>query len=112
MVMDGFTECADMRSGAGGTRQQLCGAERRFLRMVFRLDPMSAALLADMLAQKLMGVRIENTDVQAIPLHLHEFPDPTWRQAVVSRLDFDATVQMYDAIAVLVVTERFDGQRK
>src|SRR2546425_11562788 len=73
---------------------------------------MSAALLADMLAQKLMCIRIENTDVQAIPLHVYHLPDPAWRQAIVSRLDFDATIQMHDPIAVLVVTERFDGQRE
>src|SRR5437016_9427636 len=112
MVMNGLTECADMSSGAGSARQQLRRRERRLLGVVLRLDAMPAAFLADMLAQKLMDSGIENADVKQIPLHFDELSNPSGRDAVVRRFDFDAAVQMHDAFTVLVVTERFDRQRK
>src|SRR5207244_7492342 len=108
MVMDLFTECADVRSSVVCTRQQLRRCERRLLRVVLGLNAMPAPFLADVLSQKLMGSRIENTDVKQVPLHFDELSNPAGRRAVVSRFNLDATVQMHDAFAVLVITERFD----
>ena len=75
-------------------------------------DAMPAALLPDMLAEKLMRFRIENADVKRIPLDVDELSDPAWRNAVIGRVDFDASVQMHDAFAVLVITERLQRQWK
>src|SRR2546425_1317508 len=106
MVMDLFTESADVNSGTIRTRQQLRRCKRRLLWIVFRTDAMPAALLPDMLAQKLVGSGIENADVKRIPLNVDEFSDPTRRNAVVGGLDFDTPIQMNGAFAVLVVSER------
>jgi len=67
-----------------------------------------AALLAQMLAKKLVGVWMQDAHVQRVPLHLHGTPDPSWWQAVVGSLDFHAAIQMHHAFSVLVVAERFE----
>ena len=71
---------------------------------------MPATLLADMLAQKLMRFRIEDTDVKPSHCTLTSRPIQPGGSAVVGGLDFDASVQMHDAFAVLVIAERFDRQ--
>jgi hypothetical protein len=38
--------------------------------------------------------------------------DPARGQAVIGGFDFDTTVQMHGALAMLVVAKRFQGQRK
>ena len=73
---------------------------------------MTAALLAQVLAQQFPGQRIEQADVRIIPLHLHATADPAGRRAVVSGLHFHAAVQMHRALAVLVIAEGLDGQRQ
>src|SRR5271155_6263938 len=65
-----------------------------------------------MFAQQLTSFGIEQADVQRVPLHLHHSSDPAWRRAVVGRLDFDAAIEMHDALTVLVIAERFDRQGK
>src|SRR5579864_208081 len=60
------------------------------------------ALLAHVFAQQLAGFRIEQTNIQLIPLQAQHAPDPAWRCAVVGGLDLDATIQMHDALTVLV----------
>ena len=57
-----------------------------------------------------MGLRIEDPDVERIPLHFDGASDPTGRQTIIGSLHFHATVQMDDAVPVLVVTERFHRQ--
>jgi hypothetical protein len=47
-----------------------------------------------------------------IPLHLYMSTDPTWRGSIVSRLDFHAAVRMYRTVAVTVVAEGLERQRK
>src|SRR2546422_2230131 len=106
MTMDRVAECADVRSGAGGTRQQLSRRERRLLGIVFRVNAMPAALLPDVLAQKLMCFRIENADVKRIPLDLNELSNPTRRNAVVGRVYLDTSIQMHGAFTVLVIAKR------
>jgi hypothetical protein len=105
-------ECADLQSSFAGTGQQLERAQRRFLGAVFVLDPMAAPRLAQVLAQQLTVVRIQQSHLPAIPLHLDTPTDPARRCAVVSGFDFDAAIQMHRALAVLVVTKGLDRQRQ
>ena len=72
---------------------------------------MPAALLAEVLAQQLSGFWIEDPDEQLVPLHSNMTSDPARREAIVSGLDFDAAIQMHEALAMLVVTKRFQGER-
>ena len=81
-------------------------------RVVFFFHAIPAAFLAYMLAQQLTVLGIEDANKKLIPLHMDQASDPAWRQAVVGRFDFDATVQMHYALAMLVVAERFQGQGK
>src|SRR5712691_3626582 len=108
MVMQGFAEDADLRSGTSGTSQQLRCGEGGFLGIVLGLDAMPATFLSDVLAQELMGLRIENADVKRIPLDVDELSNPARWHAVVGGFDFDAAIQMHDAFAVLVITEGFN----
>src|SRR5439155_19890790 len=108
MAVNRLTECADMRSCAGSARQQLHGRERRFLGIVFGADAMPAALLPDMFAKKLVGLRVQNTDVKGMLLELDDLSDPDRRSAVVSLRDFDAAVDVHGAIVVLRVTDRLE----
>ena len=71
---------------------------------------MTAALLAEMLTQQLPGSQIEQTNVQAVPLHAHEAADPARRCAVIGGFDLDASVQMDGSLAVLVIAKRFQRQ--
>ena len=73
---------------------------------------MTAALLAQVLAQQLTGDGIQQTHMRCIPLDLNAAADPARRRAIVSGLDFDTAIQMHGALAVLVIAERFDRQRK
>ena len=73
---------------------------------------MAAARLAQVLAQQLAGVRVQQPDVPGIPLHLDAPADPARRRAVVGRFDFHAAIQMHRALAVLVIAEGLDGQRQ
>src|SRR5262249_62047832 len=74
--------------------QQLCCTQRHFLWVVFFLDAISAALLAEMLAQKLVGAGMQDAHMQRVLLHLHGTSDPSRRQTVVGRFHFYATVQI------------------
>ena len=82
------------------------------LRVVLFFDAIPAAFLAHVLAQQLPVFGIEDANVKLIPLHIHLSSDPAWRQAVVGGFDFDATVQMHDPLAMLVIAKRFQGQRQ
>lgn len=86
---------------------ELRGAQRHFLGVVLFLDAISAALLTYMLAEKLISGRMQDAHVQRVPIHLHGRPDPSWRQAVVGGLHFQATIQMHHPLSVLVVAEGF-----
>src|ERR1039458_1242750 len=112
LAMDGVAERSDVRPGATGPPQQLGSAQRRPLRVILFFDAIPAAPLAHVFAQQLPGFGIEQANIQFIPLHARHAPDPTRRCAVVSGLDFDAAIQMHDALAVLVIAEGFQRQRK
>src|SRR5579863_9910601 len=110
--MQCMAQRADVRSGPFGARQQLHGSERSSLRLILVFDPMSAALLAQMFAQQLSGFRMKQADMLAVPLHCHTATDPAWRRAIVSRFHFHTPIQMHGSLAVLVIAERFEWQRK
>src|SRR5690349_18405766 len=80
--------------------------------MVFRMDAMPAALLPDVFTQELVCFRIENPNVQMIPLYLDESADPPWWYAIESGVYFDATIKVDHPFAVLVITKRFNRQWK
>src|SRR6516164_8522531 len=50
-LIDQLAEFADLRSGMFGAPQQLRRAQRHFLGVIFLLDAIAAALLAQMFAQ-------------------------------------------------------------
>src|SRR5690242_11185073 len=56
------------------------------------------------------GVGMEDANIELIPLHVDLSSDPARRQAVIGGLDFDAAIEMYDPLAMLVIAERFQGQ--
>jgi len=107
LPVDGVAERPDVRSGAARSPQQLGSAQRRSLGVVLFFDAIPSALLAHMFAQQLPGLGIEQTNIQLIPLHAQHAPDPARRCAVVRGFDFDAAIQMNDALAVLVLAEGF-----
>jgi hypothetical protein len=76
------------------------------------LDAVAAARLAQVFAQQLACRGVHQPHLPQIPLHLDVPANPSRRRAVVSRFHFHAAVQMHRALAVLVVAERFDGQRQ
>src|ERR1700746_2678132 len=99
--MDGIAERADVRASTTRSPQQLRRAQRGSLGMVFGLDAIAAAFLANVLTQQLAGLGIEQTDKQLIPLRAHHASDPARRCAVVGGFDFNAAIQMHDALAVV-----------
>src|SRR5580700_2005159 len=106
-VVQQLAELARLGACMCSPTQELRGAERHFLWVVFFLDAISAALLTQVLAKKLVGVRVQDAHVQRIPLHLHGTSDPSRWQAIVGGFYFYAAIQMYHAVSVLVVAERF-----
>src|SRR5208337_1673349 len=80
--------------------------------MILFFYAIPAAFLAYMLPQQQSVFWIEDANIQLIPLHMHFASDPTWGQAVVGEIDFDATVQIHTPLAILVVAKRFQGKRQ
>src|SRR5579885_1673275 len=87
-VVEQLAELADLGACMCSPPQELRRAQWHFLWVIFFLDAISAALLTQMFAKELVGVRMQDAHVQLVPLHLHGTPDPSWRQAVVGRFDF------------------------
>src|SRR5258708_9977111 len=108
--MDGSADSADVGSCLVGTRQQLKQLRWRAARAIRIADTMSAALAAQMLAQQLTGAWIKQTHEHRVPLHMHLTPDPARRCSVVSSFNFDTTIQVHHALAILVVAERLQRQ--
>ena len=112
LAINKVAECADVSAGSAGSPQQLGDTQRSVFRVVLFLDAIPAAFLAHMFPQQQTVVGIEDTNVEFVPLHSDQASDPARGQAVVGGLDFDTTVQMHDPLAILVVAERFQGQRE
>src|SRR6516165_5050378 len=60
LLIDQLAELADLGSRMFGATQQLRGAERHFLRVIFFLDAISASFLAQVLAKKFVSVWIQD----------------------------------------------------
>jgi hypothetical protein len=69
-LVQALTELADMLTGFVRTSQQLRRSLGDAPRRVLRKNAMTATLLAQMLAQQLAGLGIEQADVDVIPLHV------------------------------------------
>src|SRR5262249_38628747 len=108
-LIDQLAELADLRSGMFGAPQQLRRAQRHFLWVVFFLDAIATALLAQMFAKKLVSVRMQDAHVQRVPLHFHGTPDPSGRQAVVGSFHLHAAIQMHHAFSVIGSSGRVPG---
>src|ERR1700752_2469442 len=76
-VVEPLTELARLRACVCSAPQQLRRAERHFLGMIFLLDAVAATPLAQMLAEKLIRVRMQDTHIERVPLHLHGTSDPS-----------------------------------
>ena len=87
------------------------GGRGRARRLIAVVDAMPAARGSQMLPQQLPGLRIDQADVQLVPLHLDPMANPAGRRPVEGRLDFDAAIEMDRALAKLVIAKRLDGQR-
>ena len=111
MPVDVVADGGDGGAGPLGGGEQGEGLRRGASGPVVVGDAMPAALCAQVLAQQLAGARVEEADVDVVPLNVDAASDPSGRRRVVGRGDLDATVQMHTAAAVLVVAERLDGQR-
>ena len=106
------SQTAPMDGPAVAARREQRERRRRRARGRSRVvDAMPAARRAQMLAQQLAGLRIEQADVQVVPLHLDALADPAGRRAVVRGVDFDAAIEMDGALAEAVVAKRLERQR-
>lgn len=105
-----LSQRADVPADPGAASQQLRDCARGFRGLVFVRNPVSATLLAQVLAQQLAGARIEHAHGSAVPLHLDAAGDPARRHAVVGSIHFDATVEVHAALPKLVMTERLQRQ--
>src|SRR5579862_1578741 len=79
---------------------------------VLVVNAMTPTFLSEVLTEQLPGDGIQQADVGGVPLHLNASADPTRRRAVIGGLHFDAAVQVHRAFAILVITKRFERQRK
>ena len=86
-------------------------ARRRARRPIRLGDAVMAARRADMLAQQLAGLGIEEPHVEIGPLHLDAVADPARRRRVVRGLDFDTAIEMHGAHAEAVVPKGLDRER-
>src|SRR5215469_10843232 len=111
-LIDGVAENTDLRSGPLGAPQQLSRTERHFLGVIFLLNAIPTGSLAEMLAQKFVGMGVQDPHLRFVPLHVDRPADPTRWRAVIGGGNLDAAVQVNDTLPVLVVTERFERQRK
>lgn len=58
-----------------------------------------------------MRLRVDETDVKVVPLHMDAAPDPARRRRVKGGLHFDAPIKMDRALAKLEIAKRLDRQR-
>ena len=72
---------------------------------------MAAALLAQVLAQQLPSLQIEDAYPSLVPLDSDLLSDEPGGRAVIRARDLDAAVEMHGAHAVLEVSKRRHGQR-
>src|SRR5262249_26156223 len=94
LLMDSLTKRANVGAGRAGSPQQLHGRQRSSLRPVFFLNPMPPRFLTQVLSHKLTRSWIQESDMEPIPLDVHQPPDPSRRRTVISGFHFDTAVQV------------------
>ena len=112
LVINMVAEGADLRARAFGSPQQLRNLKRSARGEVLLMDAIPTAFLTYMLAQQLAAFGIEDANEELVPLHLNPASDPARGKPVISRFDFHAAIQMHHALAVLILTKGFEGQRQ
>ena len=108
--MEGLAERPEVRSGAAGSRQQRGSAAGPPRGVVFVPDSIPAPFLAEILAQELAGLGIEEANVQAIPLQVDQAPGPAGPGAGGGRRHFPTPVPMDGALALRVIAEGLDRE--
>jgi hypothetical protein len=93
-----------VRGGQGGQRFR-----RHAGRPVRVVNAMPAARGAHVLPQQLARGRIQEPDVQLVPLHGDPPADPPRRRAVVGRVNLDAAIEVHRADAEAVIAKRLEG---
>src|SRR5258708_13131406 len=86
-LMHAAAERPDLLASFVGARQQLQSGQRSLLGPVLVFDAMASTRLAQVFAQELSGLRVHQTDLVRIPLHLNAPADPPRRCAIVCRPD-------------------------
>jgi hypothetical protein len=103
--VDAPTQGADVLAGPLGTREELLGRLGRARGLVLVADAVATGLLAQVLAQELPGLEVEDADDAAVPLHVDLGTDRAERWCVIGALHLDEAVEVHGASAVLVVAE-------
>ena len=75
------------------------------------MDGPAAALAAEVLAQELPGLRVDEPHDALVPLRVDLAADPAGRRRVVRALDLDAAVEVHGPLAEGVVAKGLDRQR-
>ncbi len=104
-------ERADRWSRGGRAAEQRQGRGRCSRRLIADLDAMPATRGAQVLAQQVPRLGIDESDVQLIPLHVDVLSDPARRRAVIRGLDLHAAIEVHRADAKAIVPKRFERQR-
>jgi hypothetical protein len=63
------------------------------------------------LAEELPRRRVEESDMDVVPLHVDPPPDPAGRRAIEGGVHFDTAIEVHGAIAEAVVPKRLEGKR-
>src|SRR6266545_5303802 len=94
-AVDRGAERADVRAGPRGLGQQGHRGGRRPRRPIVGMDRVAPARgLAAMLAEELLGGRIQEADARGVPLDRDRAAEPAGGRTVVGVLDLDAAVEM------------------
>src|SRR5215470_13534257 len=101
-------EGTDLSARAFGSPEQLRNFEGAPGGNILLLDAITTASLSHMLAEELSAFGIKDANEELVPLHLDHTSDPARREAIVSRFDFYAAIEMHHALAVLVITKWFE----
>ena len=102
VTVDVVANGGDAGPGPFGGGEQGEGLRRGAGGPVSVLDAMPAPRRAQVLAEELAGVWVEQPDVSCVPLDVDATADPSRRRPVVGGRDLDAAIQMHGAMAVLV----------